>query len=147
MAGFNNSPNSRLFKSTYFGLKCAEMRKKPGVNQSVVAEKMGYTQEYLSKLENGQKPLTVQVLKKYLAAFYEIGKEASNHSAKSLGVFPLDDQLEFTRDLFDQADKIEIHLSDVSVAHRDNITRLAAILAVDDFFPIMREAQQTARTR
>jgi hypothetical protein len=90
----------------------------------------------LSKLENGQKPLTVQVLKKYLTAFYEIGKETSNHLAESLGVFPLEDQLEFTRDLFDQTDKIEINLSGVSIAHRDNITRFAAILAVDDFFPM-----------
>jgi len=121
---------------TYFGQKCVEMRKRLCITQAELAEKMGYTQEYLSKLENGQKPLTIPLLKNYLAAFKKLGQKESNKSGDNSGIFPLDEQLEFTRDLFDCSGKIEIDLSAISIIHRNSLTRLLAILTVDDLYPL-----------
>jgi transcriptional regulator with XRE-family HTH domain len=125
-----------MVNMTYFAQKCAEMRKKLGINQTEIAKIMGFSQEYLSKLENGQKPLTIPLLKKYLAAFQEIGKKIPNQWEENMGIFPLDDQLEFFRELFDYSDKIEINLSDISIIHRQSLTRLMAILVMDDYYPM-----------
>ncbi|MDR2477985.1 MAG: helix-turn-helix domain-containing protein [Treponema sp.] len=125
-----------MAKLSCFGQKCAEMRKRFGVNQAAVAEKMGYTQEYLSKLENGRKPLTIALLKKYLAAFQSLSGQAPVQTGKEPGIFSLADQLEFTRDIFEHSDKIEMPLSGISIAHRGSLARLAAVLTVDEFYPL-----------
>ena len=121
---------------TFFGQKCAEMRKRLGITQDELAKKMGYTQEYLSKLENGRKTLTIPLLKNYLAAFKELGQNELNKGGDTSGIFPLEEQLEFTRELFDHSGKIEIDLSNVTIIHRNSLTRMAAILTLDDFFPM-----------
>jgi len=122
-------------KLTYFGQKCAEMRKRLGITQVELADKMGFDQGYLSKLENGHKPLNIQLIRKYLAAFQELGKKTSNQRIEDSGMFSLVEQFEFTREIFDHADNFEIKLSDVSIIHRNNLTRLMAILTLDEYFP------------
>ena len=121
---------------TYFGRKCAEIRKRLNITQAEVAAEIGYSQEYLSKLENGQKPLTIALLKKYLSAFAELGKKEPTQWGENPGLFPLNEQLEFTCELFERSGKIEINLPDISIIHRNSITKLMAILVVDEFFPM-----------
>jgi len=123
-------------KLTYFGQKCEEMRQRLNVSQDELAKKMGFTQAYLSKLENGKKPLSIPLLKKYLAAFVELGKIKSKRKGDTSGIFTLEDQLELTRELFERSEYIEIKLSDISIIHRNSITRLMAILSVNDYFPL-----------
>lgn len=53
------------------GVEIRELRKKAYLNQKALADKLGISQSYLSKLENGERNVNPELAKKIKEIFYE----------------------------------------------------------------------------
>ena len=119
------SPKKRSPKKikNKFGLYCQELRRLLKINISQAAQIIGFSQPYLTQLENGTEPLTSIALLKCLKGYTGIENIA------------VESKLEILYEMLQMVETIEIDLSQVKIINRENLLRLIAELLLNEQYP------------
>ncbi|MDR1901462.1 MAG: helix-turn-helix transcriptional regulator [Treponema sp.] len=118
---------SRKRPKTPFGHYCKVLRSKLGLTIKDVAARMGYTQPYITQVENGTTPLTFEFLNRCIAAY----TNKLNTSEK----ITLETRFRLCCEVISTLGKIEIDLSKTTCVHRENLDRLMTALLLNQKYP------------
>jgi transcriptional regulator with XRE-family HTH domain len=103
-------------KYTDFGALCREHRTKQKLTMTAAAEKLEKTQPYISGVENGKIPLTIEFVKKCIEVYGLKGSE----------------KFEFLIQALRESKEIKIPLNEVSVVPKEKFMKLLAALLLNE---------------
>ena len=106
-----------------FGSYCEKLRKRLNINITKAAKAIGFSQPYLTQLENGTEPLNTIALLKCLKGY------------TSFGNIPVETKLELLYEMLELMETIEIDLSQVTIINRENLLRFIAIFLLNETYP------------
>jgi transcriptional regulator with XRE-family HTH domain len=106
---------------TTFGDHCKILRSRMRLTMTAVAEKMGYKQPYLTQIENGKYPPTMDFLRNCLNVYTIMDAEERGR---------------FTAEVLPYMKKVELSISDITLIHRENLIRLLSMLVLNEEYPL-----------
>ena len=106
-----------------FGRYCKILRRKLGMTMTEAASLIGYSQSYLTQLENGTEKLTSESFLKCFKGY------------TSADDILIQTKLKLMYEMLECVETIEIDLSSITIIHRENLLRLFAELLLNETYP------------
>ena len=106
-----------------FGRYCEALRHNLKITMTEAASLIGYSQSYLTQLENGTEKLSSNTLLKCFK-----GYSSANGTT-------IETKLELMYEMLECVETMEIDLSSITIIHRENLLRLFAELLLNETYP------------
>jgi transcriptional regulator with XRE-family HTH domain len=124
------TPRSPAKTKTRFGQCCAKLRQQQHLTLKEVAQLMGVSQPYITRVENGTEKLTFEFLQKCIQVYTHRTDENVPEEVA------LEVKFELTFWFVSTLEKIELDLSKISIVRRENLNQVIAALLLDSKYPM-----------